>query len=394
MRAMNRYENMRFWILVLMTSVSGFTQGMLLPLISIIFEKDGIDASLNGLNATGLYIGVLFASPLMEAPLRKFGYKPLILTGGLTVFASLLLFPAWKSLWFWFILRLFIGIGDHMLNFSAQTWITSFSRKGRLGRNIALYGLFFSLGFAVGPYMTRLVNVDERLPFITCSIISLCFWLTVFLLKNEHPEADLENVSFLATFQRFGKVWKLAWVALLPPLGYGFMESSLNSSFPVYALRNGINVDAVSMIIPAFSIGSIVFQLPLGMLSDRFGRRKVLIAVLLIGCACFAGAAFSKSNAIALFACFFVAGMAVGSTFSLGISYLSDLLPRPLLPAGNIMCGILYSFGSMAGPYFCGVIIKYTKGPVFFLLICMLLLVLSVLIFRFKKTAAAVPRHS
>ncbi|MEZ0118880.1 UNVERIFIED_ORG: putative MFS family arabinose efflux permease [Heyndrickxia coagulans] len=71
MRAMNRYENMRFWILVLMTSVSGFTQGMLLPLISIIFEKDGIDASLNGLNATGLYIGVLFASPLMEAPLRK-----------------------------------------------------------------------------------------------------------------------------------------------------------------------------------------------------------------------------------------------------------------------------------------------------------------------------------
>ncbi|WP_434127581.1 MFS transporter, partial [Enterococcus faecium] len=58
------------------------------------------------------------------------------------------------------------------------------------------------------------------------------------------------------------------------------MESSLNSSFPVYALRNGINVDAVSMIIPAFSIGSIVFQLPLGMLSDRLGRRKVLIAVL------------------------------------------------------------------------------------------------------------------
>jgi len=391
---MNRYERMRFWILVLMTSVSGFTQGMLLPLISIIFEKDGIDSSLNGLNATGLYIGVLFASPLMEAPLRKFGYKPMILTGGLAVIASLLLFSAWKSLWFWFVLRLLIGIGDHMLNFSTQTWITSFSRKGRLGRNIALYGLFFSLGFAAGPAMTRLVEISEKLPFILTSMISLCFWLAVFLLKNEHPESDLENVSFLSTFQRFGKVWKYAWVALLPPLGYGFMESSLNSSFPIYALRNGIDVDAVSLIIPAFAIGSIIFQLPLGMLSDRFGRRKTLITVLLIGCACFAAAALSKSSAVALFACFFIAGMAVGSTFSLGISFMSDLLPRTLLPAGNIMCGILYSFGSMAGPYLCGLVIDYIKGPAFFLLISFLLLFLASAIFSFKKSKASASQHA
>nr|WP_040400062.1 MFS transporter [Heyndrickxia acidiproducens] len=380
-------ERMRFWILVMMISVSGFSQGMLLPLISIIFEKDGIGSSLNGLNATGLYIGVLFASPLMEAPLRKFGYKPLILTGGFTVILSLFLFSAWKSFWFWFVLRLLIGIGDHMLNFSTQTWITSFSQKGRLGRNIAIYGLFFSLGFAAGPAMTRLVEVNEKLPFLATSLISLMIWLMVFLLKNEHPESDLESVSFLSTFRRFGKVWKYAWVALLPPLGYGFMESSLNSSFPIFALRNGIDVNAVSLIIPAFSIGSIVFQLPLGILSDRFGRRNTLITVLLIGCACFTAAAFSKSSSVALFICFFIAGMAVGSTFSLGISYMSDLLPRNLFPAGNIMCGILFSMGSMAGPYLCGLVIEWFKGPSFFMLISLLLLGLAGAIVFCKREA-------
>ncbi len=70
-----------FFILVLLVSISGFSQGMLLPVISIIFETNGESAAINGLHATGLYIGVLLASPFMEAPLRKLGFKPLIVIG-------------------------------------------------------------------------------------------------------------------------------------------------------------------------------------------------------------------------------------------------------------------------------------------------------------------------
>ena len=120
-------ETMRFWILISIVAISGFSQGMLLPLIAIIFENDGISSSLNGLNATGLYIGILLISPFMEFPLRKYGYKPVIILGGLLVVVSLMLFPLWKSFWFWFILRLLIGIGDHALHFGTQTCITSFS---------------------------------------------------------------------------------------------------------------------------------------------------------------------------------------------------------------------------------------------------------------------------
>ncbi|MDQ0175664.1 MFS family permease [Bacillus chungangensis] len=155
---MNRVKS-RFWILVSIVAISGFSQGMLLPLIAIIFEQDGISSSLNGLNAAGLYIGILLISPFMEAPLRKYGYKPIIIGGGLLVILSLALFPLWKSFWFWFLLRLFIGIGDHALHFGTQTWITDFSPVHKRGRNISLYGLFFGVGFAVGPLMTPLVKI-------------------------------------------------------------------------------------------------------------------------------------------------------------------------------------------------------------------------------------------
>ena len=63
------YEQRRFFILVITVSISGFSQGMLLPLISVIFEGDGVSSTLNGLNATGLYIGTLLISPFIEQPL-------------------------------------------------------------------------------------------------------------------------------------------------------------------------------------------------------------------------------------------------------------------------------------------------------------------------------------
>lgn len=64
------YEQRRFIILVIIVSISGFSQGMLLPLISVIFEGDGVSSTLNRLNATGLYIGTLLKSPFIEQPLR------------------------------------------------------------------------------------------------------------------------------------------------------------------------------------------------------------------------------------------------------------------------------------------------------------------------------------
>lgn len=378
-------ENIRFWILVSIVAISGFSQGMLLPLIAIIFESDGVSSSLNGLNATGLYIGILLVSPFMEHPLRKYGYKPVIILGGLLVVVSLLLFPLWKSFWFWFMLRLLIGIGDHALHFGTQTWITSFSPKHKLGRNISLYGLFFGIGFAAGPLIASLVKVNETLPFIVSSILCLIAWLFLFTLKNDFPEQTVEVNSFRETMKRFGKTSKYAWIAFLPPFGYGFLEASLNGSFPVYGLRIGLEVQNVSMLLTSFAVGAIVFQLPLGIMSDKFGRRNVLMIILFTGFLFFTASSFLEHWIILLTICIFIAGMAVGSTFSLGISYMADLVPRNLLPTGNLLCGVAFSVGSLIGPFSGGLFIQYFPDMSFFQIISTMLLLMFLCITFFGK---------
>lgn len=381
-------KKLRFPVLVMIVSISGLSQGMLLPLIAVILEQQGVSPVINGLHATGLYIGILLASPFMETPLRRFGYKPLIIAGGFTVVISLFLFTVWESVILWFILRLIIGIGDHALHFASQTWITSFSSADKRGRNISLYGLSFGVGFAVGPLLTQLVQINENLPFIITGILSLFACLTIFLIKNEYPDTydhQVETYSIRSTVQRFGKVVKYAWAPLLPAFCYGVLEASLNGNFPVYGLRLGHGVEILSIIVSAFAVGGIVFQLPLGMLSDKFGRRNILRFVMIAGFFIFGTAGIFEHSSLYLLFAFFTGGMLLGSTYSLSIAFLTDTIPKQLLPAGNLLVGICFSFGSITGPFLSGLVIDLFKQISFFYFIAVILLFIFTGLHAYKK---------
>lgn len=374
----------RFWILIGLVTISGFSQGMLLPLLAIILEQNEVSSSINGLHATGLYIGVLIASPFMEKPLQRFGFKPIILLGGLLVILSMIAFPLWNALWFWFILRMTVGIGDHMLHFGTQTWITTTVKKETRGRSIALYGLAFGLGFALGPLMTRLLTINEALPFIVSAFLSLLVWSLMFFVRNSWPEEEESAVQTSSSLSRFKEAAKLSWVALLAPLGYGFLEATLHGIFPIYGMRIGHDVDMLALIIPCFAAGSLISQLPLGMLSDKIGRKTTLLLVISAGALCFFITTFFETSVIALFILFTLSGMFVGSLFSLGVSFMTDMLPPRLLPAGNILCGIAFSIGSISGPYLGGLFVQHFPGLSFFYVITFMLVILFALIL-FKK---------
>lgn len=382
-------DNIRFWILISLITISGFSQGMLLPLIAIILEQNGISSSVNGLHATGIYLGILIASPFMEKPLRKFGFKPIILAGGLLVIISFSLFPFWQALWFWFMLRVTVGIGDQMLHFGIQTWITTTTPKEIRGRRVAYYGMFFGLGFAIGPVMTRFLEVHIALPFILSAILSALVWSLMLFVRNEMPEKGSQELHRANSVHRFVQTLKIAWVALLPGFAYGFLESALHSIFPVYGLRIGHNINLLSFIIPCFALGSLITQIPLGILSDRIGRRKTLLYILSGAMITFAAAAFFEQSALALFAAFTIAGMLVGSLYSLGMAFMTDMLPSSLLPSGNILISILFSIGSISGPFLSGLFLDLLPDASFFTLIASMLFIvfLSILFAKQKPVS-------
>lgn len=376
--------------------ICGVAEGMLLPLIASLLEAKGVPAVINGAGTTALYIGMLISVPFMEKPMEKTGYKPFLFIGLMLITLSLVLFPVRYDLWFWFLLRLAVGLGDSMLHFAAQTWITVDSPRHKKGTNIAIYGLCFGTGFAAGPLLVRLTAFGTAVPFLTAAALCLIFLLPLLLLKNEYPKTAVPagNSSAFVWTKRYRAVILAAWSGLAATFGFGFLDATLNNSFPIFALRNGFALNDISLLLPLFSAGGLLTQLPIGMIGDRIGRRKTMPLLSSLGAAAFLFSGLFYFSYYGLLASFLAAGLLVGSLYSMSMSYVSDMLDKPLIPLGNILMTISYSIGCMTGPIAGSLLIGLVpRGGLFYGISAVLFLVAAGCLihqrFRSRKIAAA-----
>ncbi|MDU4696890.1 MAG: MFS transporter [Paenibacillus sp.] len=379
------------FILIAVIIIAGLSQGLLLPVLSIFMEERGISSSVNGLHAAALYVGSFAMSLVAEKLLSRTGFKRLLLGGVVLVMLALPVFPLVSDLKLWFILRLLVGIGDSAIHFTSQLWIILVSPPEKRGRNISLYGMSYGLGFSIGPLGIRLLEYGQAIPFVLLAILFLTIVILAALyLPDRAPEPVRQEEA--GEPRKVPQIYRLAWFALLPSLLYGYMESSMNSNFPIYGLRSGLSAADIAALLPFFGIGGLILQLPLGMLSDRYGRKKVLMAAGLSGGLLFLAVPLAGNHFIALLLLFMGAGGLVGSFFSLGLAYAADLLPRHLLPVANVIASFHFNFGSIVGPNLGGAAMQLGAAPLLFILLgsAYLLFSASGLAFRAQSSKKSV----
>ncbi|NWL90151.1 MULTISPECIES: MFS transporter [unclassified Paenibacillus] len=372
-----------FFLLTLVIIISGLSQGLLLPVLAIFMEERGIPSSVNGMHAAALYVGSFAMTLVAERVLGHTGFKKLLIGGMIAVMIALPIFPLVSNLSVWFVLRLIVGIGDSAIHFTSQLWLLMLSPKERRGRNLSLYGMSYGLGFSFGPFGIRLLSYGQLLPFLLLSILTAIGVLLIILrMPNEYPTRTAGSVK---ETRKYGRIYRLAWFALFTSLLYGYMESTMNSNFPIYGLRIGLSAEQIATLLPFFGIGGLILQLPLGMLSDRYSRKVVLMIAGLGGGGLFLIAPLAGNNFWGLMLLFLGAGGLVGSFFSLGLAYAADLLPAALLPAANVIASFHFSLGSILGPNVGGAAMEFISPGALFILLGSLYVLFTLAGLGFRK---------
>ncbi|MGF9696979.1 MFS transporter [Paenibacillus sp. MABNR03] len=371
--AKSSHSTSNYLILIIVIVVAGISQGLLLPVLSIFLEQKGVSPGLNGLNAAALYVGSFAMTLIAERLLGAVGFKKLIVGGLLFVMFPLILFPYFPDIKIWFILRLAVGIGDSALHYAAQLWVLLVTAPEKRGRYISLYGMSYGLGFSIGPLGIKLLGFGEAVPFW---VLFVCMGAVLLLVLMKLPDTKPEKTEHgQLPERRFRRSWSWAWYALIPALLYGYMEAGMNSNFPVYGLRIGFDANQISSLLPFVGIGGLFLQLPLGMLSDRFGRKRVLMSAGIAGGVMFMLVPVAGTHFWWTLVLLTIAGGLVGSFFSLGLAYAADILPKALLPAANVVASFHFTIGSILGPNVGGQMINWiSPGSMFTLLGCMYLL--------------------
>ncbi|PST25252.1 MFS transporter [Mesorhizobium plurifarium] len=333
----------------------GIAIGLGLPLLSVIMEKRGIAPTLNGLNAAMAGLASMAAAPFTMKFAHRHGVAPTMLLAIMFAAASSLGFYYLTNFWLWFPLRIVFHGAITVLFILSEFWINATAPPNRRGFVLGIYGTVLSLGFASGPLLFSILGSEGLLPFAVGAGVILLSAIPIFLARNESP---LLNEKPKRHFMRYVLLVPTATAAVFI---FGAVEYGGLSLFPIFGTRAGFSESQAALLLTVMGIGNFIFQIPLGMLSDRVkDRRTILSALTLIGLigALFLPMLVENWFLMALVLLFW--GGCVSGLYTVGLSHLGSRLQGADLAAANAAFVFSYAVGTVAGPQVIGAAMDVT----------------------------------
>jgi MFS family permease len=207
---------------------------------------------------------------------------------------------------------------------------SSVAEKDR-GRAFGLEGFGDNAGAFVGPllavFLLYALHIGIRSIFYLAIIPGLLAFFMVLLVK-EHPAVAAKSKIDISLRQFPKGYWQYLLVTALFGLG--------NSSNAFLILRTqdiGASLEMTILIYAAFNLVAALISNPAGSLSDRWGRKNILLASFVIFLIAYLGFALTQ-NILLIAALFVFYGLYQGIFRTVGKAFAADFVPDHLRASG------------------------------------------------------------
>jgi len=210
--------------------------------------------------------------------------------------------------------------------------IASSTDENNRGRAFGLEGVGDNAGAFVGPLVTVLLLYTLHIG------IRWVFYLTVFpglmaflmvLLVRERPLPVASKSKLDVSLRQFPRgYWTYLLVTALFTIG-----NSSNAFLLLRTRDSGASLETTILVYAAFNLVAALISYPAGSLSDRFGRRNVLLACFAIFVLAYLGFAIT-STFVVVAAMFVLYGLYQGTFRAVGKAFASDFVPERLRASG------------------------------------------------------------
>ncbi len=155
----------------------------------------------------------------------------------------------------------------------------------------------------------------------------------------------------------------IVFVILMDAMIYGL----LIPVFPGYASRFGVDESIIGVVFGVYAVMLLLFSIPMGLLSDRVGRRPLIVAGMLL--LALATALFAFSTTVTdLFVARAIQGISAAATWSAGLALLADISEPSRLGERMGVALSAVSLGIILGPVIGGLLFEYLGYTATFLI--------------------------
>jgi len=339
-------------------------------LLGVRGSLENIDSATMGFVMSAYFVGFLGGSRAAPWMLRRVGHIRVFAALGSLVSAAFILYAAVVHPFAWILLRLLVGFCFSGIYVVAESWLNHSSSNEKRGQSLSLYLIVQMLGIVLGQLLLNLADPGGYDLFVLITVLVSVSFAPILLSVS--PAPVLETVQAMT----IKELIEASPLACFGTLLLGGVFATLFGMAPIYATESGFSIAQVSYFISAIYLGGMLFQYPIGWLSDRYDRRYLIIGVTAV-CACTAiiGLLAGNSFYMLLVIAFIIGGMS-SPLYSLLLAYANDYMDYDQMPATSAGLLFINGFGAMTGPILVGYAMSEFGNHWFFITIATLMSVI------------------
>ena len=315
----------------------------------------GIRGSLEGFSTfemsvimSAYFVGFFGGSKLAPELIRRVGHIRVFAALGSFISAVLILFPTITEPWAWMVLRAIIGFCFSGVYVTAESWLNNAATNENRGKSLSLYLIVQMIGIVVAQGVVALGDPSGFVLFVIPSVLVSISFAPILLSVNPTPAFETTKAMTLRQLYTVSPLGCIGIFLLGGVFGVQFGMAA------VYGTEAGMSVARISTFVATIYIGAMVLQYPIGWISDRMDRRRLIMGVAAIGAAAgVLGMVLGGSYTMLLVAGFIMGGMS-NPLYSLLLAYTNDFLEPDDMAAASGGLIFINGMGAIAGPMLTG----------------------------------------
>lgn len=245
--------------------------GLITTLVGLRMAIEGFPVYLIGFVGAAFYAGGALGCVVGDRLIRLVGHiRAFAGLAGLFACATLLMALV-VAPGPWIALRGLSGFCLLGLVMVAESWLNGLAASENRSRILALYmiALYFSIG--AGQFLLNLAPASGfELFAVGAMFLAVALVPIAFMRSSSPPEPP-------HTRPALGALFSLSPLALMGCFASGLVSGGFFTMGPVFAERHAFAANDVALFIAAPMAGTLLLQWPIGWLSDRYGRRGVML---------------------------------------------------------------------------------------------------------------------
>jgi MFS family permease len=360
------------WALMLGMMLLMVGNGLQGTLIGIRGEIEGFSTIELSIVMSAYFVGFLGASQLVPELIRRVGHVRVFAALASFISAVLIAYPLFTNPIFWSVGRLVIGFCYCGVYITAESWLNNAVDNEKRGQALSLYMIVQMVGIVSAQGLLALGNPNGYSLFIIISILVSISFAPILLSISPAPAFERTK---LMTLSRLFTSSPLACVGMF--LLGGVFSAQFGMS-AVFGAQIGLSLSQISLFVASFYIGAMIFQYPIGWVSDKMDRRLLILLISAASATGSASAYFAGGYFFALvFAAFLVGGL-TNPLYSLLIAHANDFIEYEDM--ASAAAGLLFvnGVGAVSGPIIIGYAMNAFGPEIFFVIIAMLMATLAI----------------